>query len=77
MIDYRTYRRFHPEAPVFRQERMTPASIYDRRPLTLQQDSVPIEEDFYMMPPNVHGFVIQDKKWGELLQLYTYNVICN
>jgi hypothetical protein len=69
MVDFRTYRRFHPEGLALR-GRYPPTSAYDRRPLTLQQDSVPTEEDFYMMPPNVHGFVIQDKKWGELAQPY-------
>jgi hypothetical protein len=67
MIDYRTYRRFHPEAPVFEQGRSPLPSIYDRRPRILQQDSYPTEEDFCMMPPNVHGFIIQDKKWGKLV----------
>jgi hypothetical protein len=66
MIDYRTYRRFHPEAPVFDQRRSAHIFPWDRRPHTLEQDSVPAEEDFYTMPPNVHGFVIQEKKWGKL-----------
>lgn len=69
MIDYRTYRRFHPEAPVFDPGRVPPHSIYDRRPAIMQQDGNPSEEDYYMMPPNIHGFVIQDKKWGKPMQL--------
>jgi hypothetical protein len=77
MVDYRTYRRFHSEPPVFEQGRTLPLSIHDRRPYTLQQDSIPIEEDFYMMPPNFHGFVIQDKKWGKFVKLYTYAMNCN
>jgi hypothetical protein len=41
----------------------------------LQQKHIPNEEDLYMMPPHVHAFVIQDKKWGKLVQLYTSDMI--
>ncbi|KIM98276.1 hypothetical protein OIDMADRAFT_167104 [Oidiodendron maius Zn] len=30
------------------------------------KDSKPSREDFYLMPSNIHGFVIQDKKWVNL-----------
>jgi hypothetical protein len=86
MVDYRTYLRFHPSGPVpFGRNPATSAhdyggpvppgrnpatSAHDHGRQTLQQDSVPTEKDLYTMPPNVHGFVIQDKKWGELTQPY-------
>ena len=79
MVDYRTYRRIHPEAPVivFESGEGPFISHLDRRPHMLELDSVPTEDDFYMMPPNVHGFVIQEKKWGELMQNFTSSMICN
>jgi hypothetical protein len=50
----------------FRQDKLAPM---------LQQKHIPNEEDLYMMPPHVHAFVIQDKKWGKLVQLYTSDMI--
>ena len=37
--------------------------------INLLLNSTPSEEDFYLMPPNVHGFVLRGKKWGESLIL--------
>jgi hypothetical protein len=78
MIDYRTYRRFHPGAPVFYlgQQLRNSYSFRDDSPgPLLQQKHLPNEEDLYMMPPHIHAFVIQDKKWGKLVQLYTSGII--
>lgn len=47
----------------------------DRLAPKLQQKHIPNEEDLYMMPPHVHAFVIQDKKWGKLAQVYTSDFI--
>jgi hypothetical protein len=78
MVDYRTYRRFHPAAPVFIPGK-PPTESYSFREQNLsprlQQKHLPNEEDLYMMPPHVHAFVIQDKKWGKLVQLYTSDMI--
>jgi hypothetical protein len=78
MVDYRTYRRFHPGAPVFLPGKplRESCSFRDNSPgPLLQQKHLPNEEDLYMMPPLVHAFVIQDKKWGKLVQLYTSGII--
>lgn len=69
MVDYRTYRRFHPGAPVFNlgQAPLDDFSLRDYRLAPMrQQKHIPNEEDLYMMPPHVHAFVIQDKKWVSL-----------
>ena len=78
MVDYRTYRRFHPGAPVFNlgQAPLDDFSLRDYRLAPMrQQKHIPNEEDLYMMPPHVHAFVIQDKKWGKLVQSYTSGII--
>jgi len=64
MIDYQTYRKFHQGAEAFIFSNI-PNHPLDRRRYRFSESSLPSDEDYLLMPPQIHGFVLKEKKWGE------------
>ena len=65
MIDYQTYRKFHGAATAFSFSRSAKA-LYDRWPESISNNSYLSEDNFMLLPPEIHGFFLKDKRWGEL-----------
>lgn len=63
MIDYKTYRKIHPNAEAFN---FPPESIlpFDTWPESVPLDAKPDENVLILLPPCVQGFFLKDKKWG-------------
>lgn len=67
MVDYQTYRRFHPAAAHFNALDFTsgPAGVFDPWPKTIDRDSTLTAIQTMLLPPGIHGFLLGEKKWGE------------
>jgi hypothetical protein len=63
MIDYQTYRKFHQQAEAFTFSKAT-KHPFDRRRDWYSESSLLKDEDYLLMPPQIHGFVLKEKKWG-------------
>ncbi|RDW73420.1 hypothetical protein BP6252_07327 [Coleophoma cylindrospora] len=70
MIDYCTYRKLHPFASIFDVTIFAPTppgyKLIDKRPLNLSIKEDPSDESLMILPPNVHGFDLKEKKWLNL-----------
>jgi len=66
MIDYSTYRRLHRDAHAFRaaEQPKQPAVPFDPWPYDIDVNSTISEDDLMVLPPDVHGFHLKEKKWG-------------
>ncbi|EOO00263.1 putative aaa family atpase protein [Phaeoacremonium minimum UCRPA7] len=62
MIDYQTYRKFHGAATAFSFSRSAKA-LYDRWPESISNNSYLSEDNFMLLPPEIHGFFLKDKRW--------------
>jgi SpoVK/Ycf46/Vps4 family AAA+-type ATPase len=60
MIDITTYRKMHPDAPIFKR-RLT----NDLGTEAMEKSEPPGDNFLLLLPPNVYGFNILEKKWGE------------
>lgn len=59
MIDYSMYRKMHPEADIFKGDRQ------DDLPLGAMEKDDPPDANFpLLLPANIYGFNLHDKKWG-------------
>jgi len=63
MIDYKTYRRFHPNADAFQFSKIALAP-FDRWPESIPHNATLDEHIMILLPPVIHGFFLKDKKWG-------------
>ena len=63
MIDYQTYRKFHQNAETFEFSEI-PTHPFDRRRDRFSESSLLNDEDYLLMPPQIPGFVLKEKKWG-------------
>ncbi|KAL8741987.1 MAG: hypothetical protein Q9190_005468 [Brigantiaea leucoxantha] len=63
MIDHSTYRKMHESAKAFDFKKPQTTFAYDRLPAYLNTDQEPSEISFLLMPPDVHGFYLNEKKW--------------
>ena len=63
MIDYRTYRRFHPQAEAFQFSGKALAP-FDRWPETIPHNATLDKNLIILLPPFIHGFFLKEKKWG-------------
>jgi hypothetical protein len=63
MIDYKTYRIFHPRAEAFEfsQNSLAP---FDRWPEKILHNATLDDDLIILLPPFIHGFFLKDKKWG-------------
>jgi len=63
MIDYQTYRKFYQNAETFKFSEI-PTHPFDRRRDRFSESSLLNDEDYLLMPPQIPGFVLKEKKWG-------------
>lgn len=63
MIDYQTYRKFHQHAVAFTFSKAT-KHPFDQRRDYFSESNLLQDEDYILMPPQIHGFVLKEKKWG-------------
>lgn len=73
MIDYRTYRKFHSTAAAFSFSHSV-QDVYDKWPAFIDNTSNPSDENLMLLPPEIHGFFLKDKRWGELTHTRTLRV---
>ncbi len=66
MIDHRMYRKMHENALAFRFERPSTTYPFDRMPAYLSVEQDPQDMPFLLMPPDIHGFYLNEKKWSKL-----------
>ncbi|MCJ1360825.1 MAG: hypothetical protein MMC33_010834 [Icmadophila ericetorum] len=66
MIDYRTYRQFHPGSSPFGVYH-TAKEQFDPWPQVIPCDTVLDEMSLILLPAEIHGFPLKDKKWVKLL----------
>jgi hypothetical protein len=64
MIDYKTYRRFHPKAETF-QFSTHAIAPFDRWPEHIPHNAIIDNTLIILLPPFIHGFFLKDKKWGK------------
>lgn len=72
MLDYPTYRIMHREAGVFREyySKDIPRDDYDPFPEQIGNDGTLTDEEKMLCPPNIHGYLMNEKLWGEYLSSY-------
>ncbi|KAH0547672.1 hypothetical protein FGG08_000161 [Glutinoglossum americanum] len=63
MIDYSQFRRMHEYNPIFSRSR----SSDDMTPDDGDDDNPPDAPFLFLLPANVHGFNMQEKKWSNLM----------
>lgn len=68
MIDYTTFRRFHPKAEAF-QFSNRPVASFDLWPETIPYNATLDENLTILLPPYIHGFFLKEKKWGMSLSI--------
>ena len=66
MIDYRTYKQMHPKAAAFLFDSKEIKS-FDRWPDTIPHNAELDEVNLMLLPPEVYGFPLKEKKWFSLL----------
>lgn len=66
MIDDRMYRKMHEIAKAFHFEKPSTTYPYDRLPAYLNVDQEAPDTVFFLMPPDIHGFYLNEKKWIQL-----------
>lgn len=66
MIDHKIYRKMHEYAQTFQFERPKTTHPFDRMPAYLSAEQEPSDIDFLLMPPDIHGFYLNEKKWLKL-----------
>ncbi|KAH7011098.1 hypothetical protein EDB80DRAFT_711244 [Ilyonectria destructans] len=66
MIDYRTFKKFHPESSdlTFSYHRI---DSFDPWPETMRYDMELSDTHMIIMPPTIHGFILKQKNWSKLL----------
>lgn len=69
MIDYQTYRKMHPESSHFYTSTVADSesrSSFDEWPDHLQLDAeIEDEKLFMLLPPHIHAFYLNEKKWSK------------
>lgn len=66
MIDHRIYRKMHEYAAAFQFEKPTETYPFDRLPAYLSNEQKPSDESLLLLPPDIHGFYLNEKKWVHL-----------
>ena len=65
MIDNQTYKVMHPDSTAFENSYIEHSYSFDRFPSTIFHDDVLDESALILLPANVYGFYLKEKKWGE------------
>lgn len=63
MIDHKTYLKMHKHASAFHFEKPGKRHSFDRLPAYLEVEETPSEMSFFLMPADIHGFYLNEKKW--------------
>lgn len=66
MIDHKTYCILHENAEEFRFERLTRTHPFDRMPVYLSTERKPSESSLFVMPLDVYGFNLNERKWIQI-----------
>ncbi|PVH93720.1 P-loop containing nucleoside triphosphate hydrolase protein [Periconia macrospinosa] len=66
MIDHAIYRKMHENAFAFRFEKPGRTHSFDRMPAFLTLEQEPLVESLLLLPPDIHGFYLNEKKWVHL-----------
>lgn len=77
MIDHKIYRKMHQYAHAFQFERPTTTYPFDRMPAYLSAEQEPSDTSFLLMPPDIHGFYLNEKKWIQLFVEFVQPVSWN
>lgn len=72
MIDNKTYKVMHPDSNAFQKSSLELRSLLDPFPSSISHDATLGEETLILLPANVYGFYMKEKKWGEC-QTWTHN----
>ena len=64
MIDYQTYRKFHSTASAFAFSH-TAKALYDQWPDSISNTKTLSEDNLMLLPPDIHGFFLKEKRWGK------------
>ncbi|KAH7346227.1 hypothetical protein BKA65DRAFT_585104 [Rhexocercosporidium sp. MPI-PUGE-AT-0058] len=77
MLDYSTYKIMHRGAGAFNQKKDKAPLDYDNFPETIGKDETLSEDTAMLCPPNIHGFLLKEKVWVDLLVDNVYGVTWN
>ncbi|KAI4117399.1 MAG: hypothetical protein LQ345_002363 [Seirophora villosa] len=66
MVDHKIHKKMHENAKAFNFERPETTRALDRMPAYLDVDDEPSETSFLLLPPAIHGFYLNEKKWIHL-----------
>ena len=77
MIDHTTYRKMHAYSPAFQFEKPRTTYAFDRLPPYLRYDQTPSDRDVLLMPPDIHGFYLNEKKWIKIFVDCVHDVSWN
>lgn len=69
MIDYRTFKKFHPDSPDLDPPFHSPLP-YDTWPSTLPHDAQLSDLEVLLLPPIIHGFILKQKNWCKKYRPY-------
>jgi hypothetical protein len=71
MIDYKTYRIFHPSAEAFHFSQSSLAP-FDRWPEKIPHNATLDDDLIILLPPFIHGFFLKDKRWGKYFPIIRF-----
>ncbi|KAL2062221.1 hypothetical protein VTL71DRAFT_6487 [Oculimacula yallundae] len=77
MLDYPTYKIMQREAEAFNQKKDNAPPDYDNFPETVGKNETLSEDAAMLCPPNIHGFLLEEKIWVDLLVDNVYGVTWN
>ena len=66
MIDHKIYHKMHEHARAFTFEKPERTHPFDRMPASISTEQEPPDGAFLLMPPDIHGFYLNEKKWIKL-----------
>ncbi|OCL11062.1 P-loop containing nucleoside triphosphate hydrolase protein [Glonium stellatum] len=76
MIDYQTYRSFHPRADTFTFSTKNRV-LFDKWSTSIPHNGALSKVDFLLLPPDIHGYPLKEKKWSRLLVDNVFDVTWN
>lgn len=77
MVDNKVYKKMHENANTFQFTRPFPTHAFDRMPAYLNIEQQPSETSLLLMPSDIHGFYLNEKKWIKLFVDDIYPVSWN
>lgn len=65
MIDNQTYQVMHPDSKAFEKPYFEQKISFDPFPSTIFHDAILDELALILLPANIYGFYMKERKWGE------------